>query len=351
MRLEKVLRMEAGIIGYGVYIPRLRIKVEEIERVWQKNAGGLAVNEKAVASSDEDSCTMAVEAARRACEDFSIDPKRINAIYVGSESHPYAVNPTASIIGDALGTTNKYFAVDMEFACKAGTAGLQVCYGLKKANMIDVGLAIGTDTAQSRPNDPLEFTAASGAAAFFVGDSKREVIAEIEYTCSYTSDMPDFWRRPKAEFPEHTGRFTGEAYFKHVISAAKLIMEETGYKASDFSYVVFHQPNGKFPLKAAKILGIAPEKVKQGLLCPLIGNTYSASTLIGLASILDVAKPGQKVLTVSYGSGAGSDAFVLNVTENIEHRRARKPVFEIIEEKEYIDYALYVRHRRKIKSL
>ena len=341
--------MQAGIIGYGVYIPRFRIKVEEIERIWQKSAGGLAVSEKAVASLDEDSCTMAVEAARRACEDFSIDPKRINAIYVGSESHPYAVNPTASIVGDALGTTNKYFAVDMEFACKAGTAGLQVCYALKKAKMIDVGLAIGSDTAQSKPNDPLEFTAASGAAAFFIGDSKREVIAEIEYTCSYTSDMPDFWRRPKAEFPEHTGRFTGEAYFKHVINAAKLLLEETGYKASDFDYAVFHQPNGKFPIKAAKILGIAPEKVKQGLLCPLIGNTYSASTLIGLASVLDVAKPGQKVLAISYGSGAGSDAFVLNITDNALRRRAKVKVLDKIKKKQYIDYALYVKHRRKIK--
>lgn len=341
--------MEAGIVAYGVYIPKLRIKVSEIERVWEKSASGLGVIEKAVAASDEDACTLAVQAARVACEDFCIDPKRINAVYVGSESHPYAVNPTASIVAEALGTSNKYFAVDMEFACKAGTAGLQVCYALKKAKMIDIGLAIGSDTAQSKPNDPLEFTAASGAAAFFIGDSKEEVIAEIEHTCSYTSDMPDFWRRPKAEFPEHTGRFTGEAYFKHVISAAKMLMEETGYKASDFSYAVFHQPNGKFPLKAAKILGIDLEKVKQGLLCPYIGNTYSASTLIGLASVLDVAKPNEKVLAVSYGSGAGSDAFVLNITDNILHRRAKVKVWDKIKEKQYIDYALYVKHRRKIK--
>ncbi|MCX8189780.1 MAG: hydroxymethylglutaryl-CoA synthase [Candidatus Diapherotrites archaeon] len=343
--------MTAGIVGYGIYVPKLRIKVSEIERVWQKSSGGIGVNEKAVASIDEDACTLAVEAARRGIEDFSIDPKRINAIYVGSESHPYAVNPTSSIVGDALGTTNKYYAVDMEFACKAGTAGMQVCYALKKARMIDIGLAIGSDTAQSKPNDALEFTAASGAAAFFIGDKKDEVIAEIESTCSYTSDMPDFWRRPKAEFPEHTGRFTAEAYFKHVIGAAKMILEETGYRADEFDYAVFHQPNGKFPLKAASILGIETKKVEQGLITPLIGNTYSGSTMIGLASILDIAKPKQKILAVSYGSGAGSDAFIINTTDNISDRRAKVPVLEMIKEKEYIDYALYLRHRRKIKSL
>ncbi|MEM4662409.1 MAG: hydroxymethylglutaryl-CoA synthase [Candidatus Diapherotrites archaeon] len=343
--------MVVGIIGYGAYIPKLRIKVSEIERVWQKSSGGIGVYEKAVAAIDEDACTLAVEAARRGIEDFSIDPKRINAIYVGSESHPYAVNPTSSIVGDAIGTTNRYFAVDLEFACKAGTAGMQICYALKKAKMIDVGLAIGSDTAQSKPNDALEFTAASGAGAFFIGDNKDEVIAEIEATCSYTSDMPDFWRRPKADFPEHTGRFTAEAYFKHVLGAAKMILEDTGYKASDFDYAVFHQPNGKFPLKVASILGIDSKKIEQGLLTPYIGNTYSGATMIGLASILDIAKPGQKILAVSYGSGAGSDAFVINTTDAISERRAKIPVLEMIKEKEYIDYAIYLKHRRKIKSL
>jgi len=343
--------MNAGIVGYGVYIPRFRIKVSEIERVWQKSSGAIGVSEKAVAAFDEDTCTLAVEAARRGCEDFNIDPKRINAIYVGSESHPYAVNPTASIVGDALGTTNRYFAVDMEFACKAGTAGMQICYAQKKAKMIDIGLAIGADTAQSKPNDALEFTAASGAAAFFIGDKKEEVIAEIEYTCSYTSDMPDFWRRPKADFPEHTGRFTAEAYFKHVLGAANMILEDTGYKASDFDYAVFHQPNGKFPIRVAQILGIDTKRIEQGLLTPQIGNTYSGSTMIGLASILDAAKPNQKILAVSYGSGAGSDAFILNTTENIKERKAKVPVLEMIKDKEYIDYALYLRYRRKIKSL
>lgn len=271
---------------------------------------------------------------------------------MGSESHPYAVNPTSSIVGEALDCSPNYFASDTEFACKAGTAGIQACLGMCEAGMIDVGLAIGSDTAQGKPNDALEFTAGSGAGAFFIGKNKDEIIAEVEFTCSYTTDTPDFWRRPAQDFPEHGGRFTGEpAYFKHVLGAAKSMFEKTGKSAKDFDFAVFHQPNGKFPLKAGKMLGFSPEQLKQGLITPFIGNTYSGSTPIGLASVLDAAEPGQKILAVSYGSGAGSDAFSLKVTKNIEKHRAKTPVLEMIKHKKYVDYATYAKHRRKLKSL
>jgi hydroxymethylglutaryl-CoA synthase len=221
-----------------------------------------------------------------------------------------------------------------------------------KAGMAEYGLAIGADTAQGRPNDPLEFTAASGGAAFVIGSKPDEIIAEIKDTCSYTTDTPDFWRRPKADFPSHAGRFTGEpAYFRHVLSAARSIMERNKMGADDFDYAVFHQPNGKFPLKAAKILGFGTEKVRQGLLTPEIGNTYSASTPLGLASVLDAAKPGSRILAVSYGSGAGSDAFVIEATDNIRKRKPAVKLKSMLSVKEYIDYVGYIRHRRKIKSL
>lgn len=348
--------MTTGIVAYGAYVPNLRITVAEIARVWSKDgkkiSKGLGLSEKAVAAFDEDCCTMAVEATRRALIDFKIDARKIGAIYVGSESHPYAVKPTASIVADAVGASPELMAADLEFACKAGTAGMQMCFAAVKAGMIDYGLAIGSDTAQSRPNDALEFTAASGAASIIVGGNKGEIIAEIDDTYSYTTDTPDFWRRQHAEFPSHAGRFTGEpAYFKHTINAAEGLMNKTKTKAEDYDYVVFHQPNGKFPTNAAKKLGFEEEKVLQGLITPHIGNTYSASSMIGLCSVLDVAKPKDRVLVVSYGSGAGSDAFALTVTNNIKNRRASRSVMDMIKQKSYIDYAKYVIHRRKIKTL
>jgi len=348
--------MTAGIVGYGFYCPKKRITAEEIARVWNKDgkkiSSGLGIKEKAVAAWDEDTATISVEAARLALEVANINPKEIDAIYVGSESHPYAVKPTASIVGEALNVGQDYMCADLEFACKAGTAGLQIVYGLAKARLIRYGLAIGADTAQGRPGDALEFTAGSGGAAFIVGTKQDEIIAEINGTYSFTTDTPDFWRRQHAEFPRHAGRFTGEpAYFRHVISAAKKMMEKSGMEPKDFNYAVFHQPNGKFPIRAAKILGFKEEQIKQGLITPYIGNTYSGSSMVGLASVLDVAKPGDKILVTSYGSGSGSDAFIMTITKNIEKKRAKVPVLKAIEEKEYIDYAQYIIHRKKIKGM
>ncbi len=340
------------ITSYGTYIPRFRIRVEEVARIWGENANaikeGLGIKEKSVPDFDEDTATIAVEAAREAFRRVRINPKEVGAVFVGSESHPYAVKPTATIVGEALGIGNEYFAADLEFACKAGTAGMQICYAMVKAGMIKYGLAIGSDTAQSRPGDALEYAAAAGGAAILIG---REGIAEIKATYSYTSDTPDFWRRDLQPYPNHGGRFTGEpAYFRHVINAAKGLMEKYGYSVEDFDYVVFHQPNAKFPLKAASVLGFSKEQVTPGLLVTEVGNTYSASSLIGLCAVLDVAEPEERILLVSFGSGAGSDAFVIEVTEEILDYPRNPSVRDKISEKAYLDYSTYLKHRRKIKT-
>ncbi|MDI9646191.1 MAG: hydroxymethylglutaryl-CoA synthase [Archaeoglobales archaeon] len=340
------------ITSYGTYIPRFRIRVEEVARIWGENANaikeGLGIKEKSVPDFDEDTATIAVEAAREAFKRVKINPKDVGAVFVGSESHPYAVKPTATIVGEALGIGNEYFAADLEFACKAGTAGMQICYAMVKSGMIKYGLAIGSDTAQSRPGDALEYAAAAGGAAILIG---REGIAEIKATYSYTSDTPDFWRRDLQPYPNHGGRFTGEpAYFRHVINAAKGLMEKYSYSVEDFDYVVFHQPNAKFPLKAASLLGFSKEQVTPGLLVTEVGNTYSASSLIGLCAVLDIAKPEERILLVSFGSGAGSDAFVIEVTEEILDYPRNPSVRDKISEKAYLDYSTYLKHRRKIKT-
>ncbi|HIH21132.1 MAG TPA: hydroxymethylglutaryl-CoA synthase, partial [Candidatus Diapherotrites archaeon] len=126
-----------------------------------------------------------------------------------------------------------------------------MCAGLVKSEMINYGLAIGADTSQSSPGNALEYSAAAGGAAFIIGREKKEIVAELEKTLSFSSDTPDFWRRGLQAHPEHAGRFTGEpAYFKHVLGASQLMLSETGYKPEDFDFVVFHMPNGKFPIQA-----------------------------------------------------------------------------------------------------
>ncbi|MDD3753561.1 MAG: hydroxymethylglutaryl-CoA synthase [Methanobacterium sp.] len=343
----------AGIVGYGVYIPSYRIKVEEIAKVWGDNAQavsrGLVVNEKSVPAPDEDTATISVEAARDSIKRANINPKKIGAVYVGSESHPYAVKPTATIVAEAVDASPDLTAADLEFACKAGTGGIQICMGLVDSGSVEYGLAIGADTAQGAPGDALEYTASAGGAAYLIGS--EDTLADFEGTYSFTTDTPDFYRREGKPYPRHGGRFTGEpAYFKHVLSAAEGMFKKMGTEASDYDHAVFHQPNGKFYIRAARKLGFSEEQYKTGLLTPTIGNTYSGATPLGLAAILDIAKPGDRIFAVSYGSGAGSDAFSIEVKEGIEEKQKLAPtVQEIIKNKKYVDYAVYAKFKGKLK--
>jgi len=342
-----------GIVSYGVSIPRYRIKSEEIARVWGEDPDtikkGLGVHEKSVPAPDQDTTTLSVDAARQALERGRVDPATIGAIYVGSESHVYAVKPTATIVSEAIDCDPHMTAADFEFACKAGTAAMQSAMGLVKAGYIRNGLAIGADTSQGAPGDALEYSASAGAAAFVIGT--ESIVARIDHTTSYTTDTPDFWRREGQRYPTHGGRFTGEpAYFRHVREASERLFKIAGTTAKDYRYAVVHQPNGKFPVRICEKLGFHAEQYQTGLLTPVIGNTYSGSSVIGLAAILDEAQPGDRIFLCAYGSGAGADAFDLTVTDAIKRlQRATTPtVKDLVADKEYIDYATYAKYRGKI---
>jgi hydroxymethylglutaryl-CoA synthase len=292
---------------------------------------------------------MSIEAARNALNRARIPPSEIRAVWVGSESHPYAVKPTSTLVAEAIGAVPNVQAADWQFACKAGTEAMVAAIGFVGSGMAHYALAIGMDTAQGKPGDALEYTAGAGGAAFLLGPAD-ESLAEIEAAYSYVTDTPDFWRRQYQKYPEHGQRFTGEpAYFTHITEAGKALLRATHTTASDYKYAVFHQPNTKFPQRVASMLGFNKDQIAPGMLVPVIGNTYAGAAIIGLTAILDIAEPGDRILMVSFGSGAGSDAFALTVTEAITDRRQRAPrTQDYIARRTQIDYATYARLRGKL---
>ena len=343
----------AGIVGYGAFIPRNRIKSEEIARQWGKDPAaikrGLLLEEKSVPGIDEDTITISVEAGRAALERAGIDPQLIGALYIGSESHPYAVKPSGTVVVEALGIGPHVHVADFEFACKAGTEAMFVALTVVESGRARFAMGIGADTSQGAPNDALEFSASAGGAAYLFG--REHLLAEVIETYSFTSDTPDFWRREGEFYPRHGGRFTGEpAYFRHVTSATRTILERTGLKPSDFRHAVFHMPNGKFPLAAGKELGFTKQQLETGWIVNTMGNTYSGSSPTGLAAVLDVAAPGDLILITSFGSGAGSDSFVLRATQLLPERRSRAPTVRSMLDgrRHYLTYGEYAKFREKI---
>ncbi|HKQ70649.1 MAG TPA: hydroxymethylglutaryl-CoA synthase [Polyangiaceae bacterium] len=344
-----------GIVGYGAYVPRYRVRIADVAAQWGRDADagkkGDGLVEKTVPGMDEDTITIAVAAGRRALARADVAPRGIGALYIGSESHPYAVKPSGTVVAEALGIGPNVHVADFEFACKAGTEAMFCALSHVRAGEMDLALAIGADTSQGAPSDPLEYTASAGGAAYLFGRGEG-VLAEILHTHSLTSDTPDFWRREGRAYPSHAGRYTGQpAYFKHLLGCARATLEKSGLTAADVAHVVFHMPNDKFPLAAAKELGFTRAQLDLGFLVREMGNSYSGSSPTGLAAVLDGASADQVVLLVSYGSGSGSDGFVLRTTPALAAARARAPFVkdELARRRAYLDYGTYAKYRGKYR--
>jgi hydroxymethylglutaryl-CoA synthase len=333
-----------GIVGYGVYTSRFRIKEGSMER--------------SVPFIDEDAITAAVEAGKLALIHSGVASSLIGKVYVGSESNPYAVKPIASKVAQVLKLGEEcediqgVDAVDTEFACKAATSMFKDAASLvnyPKSN-IQYAMVIGTDNSQAAPRDcpggELDFFVGFGGCAYIFG--KNDVIAEIEGWYSCTSDTPDFWRRDGEPYPMHGGRFTGDpAYFKHIRKAAKKLMERLNLQVKDINYFIAHQPNVHFPVRIARELGFKEEQYMPSLQVAKFGNTYSGSSPVGLAAVLDIAKPNERILIVSYGSGAGSDAYSFITTSQIVDKRPRqKLTVKYQAENPFLEYVDYTTYRR-----
>lgn len=346
-----IIKKDVGIISYAAAIPSRSISTTLIEAAQGKSGSGvgksLGVESKTVPDRDEDTITLSVRSAMEALSCFDGDKLQISNLFIGSESHPYAVKPSGTVVKNALGLSEDMALADLEFACKAGTQGMQIGFMYLLAGFSKYSLAIGADTAQAESGDALEFTAGAGGAAYVLGngdDDRAPLLARLLASVSIATDTPDFWRRAGESTPQHAGRFSGEpAYFYHVISAAKKIMDEIKMSPDDFDYCVFHTPNGKFPRLAAKELGFSPKQIAPSLVVEKIGNTYAGAVPVALSAVLDQAKANQKILVVSYGSGAGSDAFVFETTEALVsyQKKLRSKIVDQIKQLSEIDYEEY----------
>lgn len=315
-----MIKKNIGIISYGTALPLQALKATQIEAAQGKSQSGipqsLGIVQKTVPAQDEDTITLATAAGAESLSRCRAARSQIGSLFVGSESHPYAVKPSGTVVQSALGLPELMAMADLQFACKAGTQALQICYSYVKAGLIEAGMAIGADTAQSRPGDVLEFSAGAGAAACVVGsDAVAPVLAQLRATVSVASDTPDFWRRPGQPYPEHAGRFTGEpAYFTHVMKSAQVLLSHLDVTPNQIDYCIFHTPNGKFPRAVAKKLGFTADQLEPSLVVDRIGNTYAAAAMLAFSHVLDQASANKKILLVSYGSGSGSDAFLFETT-------------------------------------
>ena len=353
--------MDIGITAYGLSIPRFRLPVEETYRVW-RNAmlqllkHQLFVSERAVTGPGQNAVSLGVEAAQRALRYAGIDAAEIDALIMGTCTNPDPYHPLGSEVARALGVGTRLFTADVQFSTKSGTSAIQIGYALARSGRAQKVLAIGSDTLNrmTAPGTVAEYTASAAAGAVVLGAGS--IIAEIEATLSYVTDLSDEFRLPEEQHIR-SGGFqslaaaldSGLGIKEHVVAAVRRLFDQQKLGPADFTYVIFQQPFGIVPFSLGEELQFDLSKITPANTAYELGNCGSASVLIGLGNILDIARPGDRILVASYGPGAGSDVLSLRVTDEIERKRGRgKLVEQLIGDRQTLNYATAMIYEDKI---
>jgi len=326
---------------------------EEIKRTTED----LMLKNKLVVAPSDDSFTIGVKCLSGAIKRAGIDPLQLNAINFGTESPPLEVGSATPIAGmsySMLGMPMPIYryAARAEFACKPATESIRLATAVlkEKPDEVKYYAIVGCDTPQAEPGDDLQQSTSDGGGALILSKEKGPI--SIESSHSANVFFGDFWRTAGSKYPTHEGPGTGIPYFLLTNTVLFDMIEEKGFSKRELEseiYYYFHEPIGRFPINVAKGLcdeyGLDFKKVKERLVSLPLGNMYAGNWFFHFSWAVEHAKPGDKILGISYGSGAGSDGFLINVNESIEDIKKKMPTveeqLEMVEDisvKRYIDF-------------
>lgn len=332
-----------GIKSFGAYIPVYRLSASELARAWGGRGGR---GEIAVANYDEDSITMAVEAAIDCLN--GMDLAIPDGLYFASTTPPYDEKLSASIVAAATDLRDELFTLDIGNSLRSGTGAIKAaCDAIKGGSAKNV-LVTASDCRLAPPASDFESVFGDGAAAFLIAD--EDVAVAIEDSYSISSDFVDVWKRAEDPYLRTwEDRFILEHGYREKLGIAiSALLKKTGLSTKDFAKVVYYAPDARSHQRMIKQLKLEPEQV-QAPMFDAVGNTGAAFAPMMLVAALEEAKPGDRILWANYGDGA--DAFVLQVTDQIEKARGRRGIKRHLESKmQILNYEKYVRFRNLMQG-
>lgn len=333
-----------GIRSYGGHIPRYRLNRMKIyEGMGWINQANIAHSrgEKAVANVDEDALTMAVAAGMDCVKGF--DSSDLGGVYFGSTSFPYKERQSAGIIAGALRMGDGVRSADFAGSLKSGTTALISACEAVSSNGINNIVVCASDCRLGAMGSPQELIFGDGAAAFLISD--KDVIAEYKGSYSITCDFVDHFRGSNSRFDRQwEDRWIRDLGFHEFIpKAIKGLLKKYDLKMTDFAKVIFPCHYGGERKKLAKMLEMEDGKVQDPMMGE-IGEMGSAQSMVMLARALEDAKPGDRLLVVSYGSGC--DVLWFEVTDNINSLKKRVGISGSLADKAELDrYEKYLAWR------
>lgn len=327
----------SGIIGYGVYVPKYRIKQQDAAIPW----GGFAMGEKAVCGWDEDIISMAAEALDNAMKHSGVKAADVGALYMGTASSHMIEMHLSPILAELQGLSPHASVLDFTGSVNAVGTALSQCMMAIEAKRIKCGIVVGTENRMVGPGSDGEVSFGAAAVAMVIGT--EGTIADIEGVESYRTLFLDRWRNVKDPWVSNLFDqrfFRDDGYAKHIEEASKALLAKIGKKTADCKLAIFPQVDPKVPAGAGKALGIKnlfPD------LTGVIGDVGGVSPFLCMAGALDQAKPGDRLLVSSYGSGTAT-AFSVVANDAIEKKRGKTKTLEkYIAQKAYVDYPAYLR--------
>ncbi|NQT48518.1 MAG: OB-fold domain-containing protein [Chloroflexi bacterium] len=330
-----------GITSYGAYIPWHRMERQHCVKAW----GGFAMpGEKAVAYFDEDSVTMAVEAAMDCL--YGVDTSTVDGLFFATTTSPYKEKQCSALMAVPLDLRRDIRTADICTSLRAGTTAMGLAADTVKAGTANSILVTAADTRLGAPAGMLEQQLGDGAAALLLGT--ENVIAEIQDSYSVSDELAGQWRSYSDAFVRSgDDRMVLEKGYSTVLpEAISGLMQKSGLSPKDFTKVVFDPPgDARAHGRVAAALGFDPSQVQDvfGLFLN-VGVCGCATAPMLLVSALEQAKPGDRILFA--GSGNGADAFVLQVTDAIEKLGERRGISQNLASKQPMEnYNDYLRWR------
>ncbi len=327
-----------GIKSCGVYLPYYRLNRAEIGKSW----GSFQLpGEKAVANFDEDTTTMGVEACRDCLK--GIDRATIDGLYFASTTFPYAEKQGAAVLAGALDIPQTAFTVDIGGTLRAGSNAVRLAADALKGGNTKGVLVCASDHRLGLPNGQKELEFGDGAAAFVVGSS--DLVATIDHIYTVNNEMFDVYRPSDERFvTSWEDRFVREqGYGKVVTETVEAALADFDMSPGNYTTAVFYAPNPGYLKGVAKRLGFDPKTQAVDALWGPAGNLGTAHAMVLLAGALEQAKPGDKLLWVTYGDGC--DVLSFTVTDQIEKIREKASLKRMLTSKAPTTYQKYLRWR------
>lgn len=333
-----------GITSFGGYIPRFRLNRGVIygANAWiAPGTIGAARGEKAIANWDEDSITMAVEAARDCISGF--DKSKIDAAYMASVNFPFEDRQNAGIFSTALNLEENIESADFTASMRAGVSAMLAGFNAVKGGDYQNVLVSAGERRLTKMAYMHELWAGDGAASVLIGD--KDVVAEFKGSSSVTVDFSDHYRgdNEKYDYNWEERWIRDEGIATIVPKALKGLFEKTSLAGKDVAKFVMPCVFARVAAKMAGQFDVPAEVVADNMHA-VCGDTGSAHPLVMLVSALEEAKPGDKIVVVAFGNGC--TAMLFEVTDNISKMAAKRGIKgSLAIRKEEQNYLKYLTHR------